>query len=57
MSNILRRIAVRLARADTGTPVTEWLALPVKDLPEWCEIVADEQRLMEQELERRRKKR
>jgi len=48
---------VRLARADTGTPVTEWLALPIRDLPEWCEIVMDEQRLMEQELERRKKTR
>jgi hypothetical protein len=39
-----------LARADTGTPVTEWLALPVVDLPEWCGIVADEQKQLEREL-------
>jgi hypothetical protein len=45
-----------LARADTGTPVTEWLALPVSDLAEWCEIVSDEQELMERELEKRRKR-
>jgi hypothetical protein len=41
-----------LARADTGTPVTEWLALPVVDLPEWCGIVADEQRVMKKEMEK-----
>jgi hypothetical protein len=46
---------VRLARADTGTPVTEWLALPVSDLPEWCAIVTDEQKQLERELEKRRK--
>jgi hypothetical protein len=35
--NCTNRIAIRLARADTGTPVTEWLAFPVVDLPEWCD--------------------
>jgi hypothetical protein len=44
-----------LARADTGTPVTEWLAVPVSDLPEWCAVVADEQKLLEKEFEKRRK--
>jgi len=48
---------VRLARADTGTPVTEWLALPIRDLPEWCEIVMDEQRLMEEEIKNVKKRR
>ncbi|GHS91250.1 hypothetical protein AGMMS49957_18020 [Synergistales bacterium] len=45
-----------MARADTGTSVTEWLALPVADLPEWCAIVADEQMLVEREFEKHRKK-
>ncbi|MDR1378398.1 MAG: hypothetical protein LBJ36_05040 [Synergistaceae bacterium] len=44
-------------RADTGTSVTEWLTFPVVDLPEWREIVADEQELMERELVKRRKQR
>jgi hypothetical protein len=47
---------VRLARADTGTPVTEWLAIPVVDLPEWCEIVSDEQKLLEREMEKQRRR-
>ena len=54
--NILRRIAVRLARADTGTPVTEWLKVPVHELPEWYDIVRDEAEKLERELEKRQKK-
>lgn len=54
-SNIIRRVAVRLARAETGTPVTEWLKVRVCELPEWAEIVSDEARRIERELERRRK--
>lgn len=53
--NIIRRVAVRLARAETGTPVTEWLKVRVSELPEWAEIVSDEARRIERELERRRK--
>ncbi len=43
---------MRLARADTGTPVTEWLRVPVVELPEWCSVVEDEARLLELELKK-----
>ena len=45
---------MRLARADTGTPVTEWLRVPVAELPEWCAIVEEEGRLLQREMEKER---
>ena len=38
----LKRIALRLARAETATPVNAWLDLPVASLPEWCGVVLEE---------------
>ena len=46
---------MRLARADTGTPVTEWLKLPVSGMPEWVSIARDESEKLEREIEKRRK--
>ncbi|MBQ7170333.1 MAG: hypothetical protein IJR63_10580 [Synergistaceae bacterium] len=46
---------MRLARADTGTPATEWLKFPVASMPEWVSIVRDESEKLEREIERRRK--
>ena len=51
----MRRIAVRLARADTGTPVMEWLKIPVSKLPEWVRIVKDEAEKLEAEIKKRSK--
>ena len=38
---------------DTGTPVSEWLRVPVVELPEWCSVVEDEARLLERELKKK----
>ena len=53
--NVLRRISVRLARADTGTPIQEWLKMPLNELFEWVNIISDENQKLEQELNKRKK--
>ena len=40
--NVIMRIAVRLARSDTGMGVNECLAMPLNELAEWVEIISDE---------------
>ncbi len=52
----MRRIAVRLARADTNTPVTEWLKMRIPELFEWVSIVSEEAKLMQREIERQSRK-
>lgn len=34
----------RLARADTYTPIGYWMALPLKQLNRWVEVIAETQK-------------
>ncbi|MBQ7262749.1 MAG: hypothetical protein IJR14_03410, partial [Synergistaceae bacterium] len=52
--DVLRRLALRLARAETGASPFEWLTVPISELAGWCEIVEDEARLIRREMEKRR---
>ena len=53
--NVLRRNAVRLARADTGTSVIEWLSMPITQLHEWVNIINDENEKINREIKNKRK--
>ena len=46
---------MRLARADTGTPVIEWLKMTLTDLFEWVNIVSDESERLKREMEKKQK--
>ena len=46
---------MRLARADTGTPVLEWLKMPLTELYEWVNVVSDESEKLQQELKKKQK--
>ena len=46
---------MRLARADTGTPVVEWLKMTLTDLFEWVNIVSDESKRLEREMKKNQK--
>lgn len=46
---------MRLARADTGTPVNDWLTMPLIDLFEWVNIVSEEAKLLEREMKKNQK--
>ena len=46
---------MRLARADTGTPVIEWLKMTLTDLFEWVNIVSDEAKRLEREMKKNQK--
>ena len=46
---------MRLARADTGTPVVEWLRMTLTELFEWVNIVSDEAKLLEREMKKNQK--
>ena len=48
---------MRLARAETGTSVNEWLKVPVFDLPDWVETVRSENELLKREIEKQRRNR
>lgn len=50
------RVALRLARAETGTSVNNWLLMPVSDLPDWCEAVKDENKILQAELEKSKRR-
>lgn len=43
---------MRMARSDTGTSAGEWLKTPVSELPEWVEIVSDENKILKAEMEK-----
>lgn len=46
---------MRLARADTGTPVVEWLKMTLTELYEWVNIVSDESKRLEREMKKNQK--
>ena len=46
---------MRLARADTGTPVLGWLKMPLTELYEWVNVVSDESEKSQQELKKKQK--
>ena len=46
---------MRLARADTGTPVIAWLKMTLTDLFEWVNIVSDESERLKREMEKKQK--
>ena len=46
---------MRLARADTGKPIQEWLKMSLTELYEWVNIVSDESKKLEEEMKRRSK--
>ncbi|MBQ7594158.1 MAG: hypothetical protein IJU48_07380 [Synergistaceae bacterium] len=46
---------MRLARADIGTPVIEWLRMTLTDLFEWVNIVSDEAKRLEREMKKNQK--
>lgn len=37
----MRKTAYRLSRADTFTPVTYWMSIPLRDLFGWIDVIND----------------
>ena len=46
--------AYALATADTGVGVTEWMNMPIVEMFEWGNVVAEHQKQMEKEIKNKK---